>query len=194
VKKRLLLLFTAGSVIIGAAANLVLATSVEVPVAGLNGYYNPDTTHAVGTYTVSFNPSDVLSARFKITGHLVWPSYYGCPGGNTDVNGYKFFANMSTTSGDWFTDVVYVDQRVSFATYLDWDPSGGATWEFLSGGSGTVVLSGFSRPLPAGCSYDHGSSDATAEVIDAKIIFELRDPSPVGISTWGRIKSVFLTD
>jgi len=178
-----------------AALNPVLASWIaEVPVVGLNGYYNPDTTQAVGTYNVSFDPGDILSARIRILGHLVWPSYYGCPGGNTDVNGYKFFANMSTTSGEWFTDVVYVDQRVYFITYLDWQASGSATWEFLSGGSGTFVLSGFGRPLPEGCSYDHGSSDTTAEVIDVKFLFELRDASPIEPSTWGRIKSLYLTD
>jgi hypothetical protein len=177
-----------------AALNPALATTVEVPVDGLLGYYGPDTTHAVGTYTVSFDPSDILSARIQITGHLVWPSYYGCTGGEAGVNGSYFFANMSTTSGEWFTYDTYVDQRVSFVIFLDWHESGGGTWEFLSGGSGTFVMSCFARSLPAGCRYQHGSSDTTAEVIDAKIIFKLRNPTPVEESSWGRIKYLFLAD
>jgi len=165
------------------------ATWIEAPVTGLDGYIPPQKT---GTFAISVNPSEIVRVRIRIIGNLVWPSYYGCPHGNGSVNGYNFFATMSTTSGDWFTSVVYVDQRVSFVAYLDWQPSEGATWDFLLSGGGTFLLTGTPRPLPDGCSYDHGSSDTTAEVIDAKIMIELGDPNPVEQSTWGRIKSLFL--
>jgi hypothetical protein len=167
------------------------AITVEVPVEGLYTYYGWDTTHVEGTFSISFDPGDIQSARLRLIGNLVWPSYYGCPSGEAGVNGSYFYANMSTASGDWFTQTTYVDQRISFVTYLDWHPSGDATWEFLSSGSGSFVLTGYSRLLPDGCTYQHGSSETVAEVFDAKMVFELRDPSPVEQSTWGRIKSLF---
>ena len=176
-----------------AALNPALASWIEVPVEGLNGYYGPDTTHVEGTYTVSLDPADVLSVRMRITGNLVWPSYYSCSGSSSGFNGNYIFANMSTTSGDWYTSAIYVTQRVSFVIEPAWQPAGDPTWEFLSSGGGTFVLSSFARPLPYGCSYSHGSSDGTVEVIDAKLIFVLRDSTPVEQSTWGRVKSLFLT-
>lgn len=194
-ERKHLLAMAAGLATVIATWSPALAITVEVPVVGLDGYfYGPDTTRVTGSFTVNFESSDILSARIRITGNLVWPSYYGCPYGDAGVNGLKFFANMSTASGDWFTETVYVDQRVLFVTYLFWQPSGGATWDFLSGKSGTLVLSGFARPLPEGCTYNHGSSDTTGEVADAEIIFELRDPNPVEQSTWGRVKALFHHD
>lgn len=189
-RKVSLVLFSALAIVLSVWGPAYGTAWIQVPVAGLDGYFypGPDTTHIEGTFDISFDPSDILGATVTIVVNLVWPCYVSCGNG---INGYNFFATMSTTSGEWFADLVYVDQRVSFVAYLEWQASGNATWEFLSGGSGAFVLSGFSRPLPDGCVYDHGSSDTTAEVIDAKIRFELRDPSPVEQSTWGRIKSLF---
>jgi hypothetical protein len=183
-------------VIVMAAAALYPARAawIEVPVEGLNGYYGPDTTHATGTFAVSVDPADVLSVRMRITGHLVWPSYYSCSFGSSGFNGNYIYANMSTESGDWFTSAIYVTQRISFVIEPAWHASGEATWEFLSAGSATFVLSSFARPLPNGCSYSHGSSDGTVEVIDAKLIIVLREETPVAESTWGRIKSLFLVE
>ena len=187
--------FTAALAAVFIAPVAMGAIWVEVPVDGLEGYYGWDTpTQKTGSFTVSIAPDAIIRARVRIIGNLVWPSYYGCPSGNIYVNGVYFSADMATSSGDWFTDVVYVDQRVSFVAYLDWQPSDSTTWDFLSSGSGTFVLTGTSRTLPEGCSYDHGSSDTTAEIIDAKMMFELFDPSPVEQSTWGRVKSLFLSE
>jgi hypothetical protein len=176
---------------------------IEVPVDGLNGYYGGntyygDSTHTDGTFTTDINFNDIKRCRLRLTGNLVWPSYYSCSGppatAALSVNGYNFVANMSTISGAWTTNPVYVNQRVGFVTYLDWIPVDGATWEFLAGGTGSLVLSGIPRALPEGCSYDHGSSDTTAEVTDAILMFEMFEPNPVESSTWGRIKSLFSTD
>lgn len=112
----------------------------------------------------------------------------------TGFNGNRFFANTSTASGDWFTSEVYVSQRVSFAAFLDWQASGSATWEFLSDGSGSFVLTSFVRPLPLGCKYSHGSSDGTAEVTSVKMIFVLRDQTSAELTNWGRIKTLFVTN
>ncbi len=185
----------AGLLIVAVAVlNPALASWIEVPVEGLNGFYGSDTTHAVGTFTVSVDPADVLSVRMRITGNLVWPSYYSCSGGNPGFNGNYIYASISTTSGDWYTSPIYVNQRISFVIEPAWQPAGDPTWEFLSSGGGTFVLSSFARPLPYGCSYSHGSSDGTVEVTDAKLIFVLRDETPVEQSTWGRIKSLYLTE
>jgi hypothetical protein len=192
--KKSALCFAGVLIIAIAALNPALASWIEVPVDGLNGYYGPDTTHTVGTFAVSVDTEDVLSVRMRITGNLVWPSYCSCPGSGISFNGNYIFANMSTSSGDWYTSPIYVTQRVSFVIEPAWQPIREPTWEFLSSGSGTFVLSSYARPLPFGCSYQHGSSDGTVEVIDAKLIFVLRDETPVEQSTWGRIKSLYLTD
>ena len=189
-RKLLYVLAAVLTAVITASAPAPASYWVEVPVTGLNGYYGWDTTQTVGMFTAGVNPLDIIRARLRIIGNLVWPSYYGCPGGNYLVNGVYFFANMPASSGEWVTNVAYVDQRVNFITYLDWSPSGGATWDFLSGGTGTVCLAGVARTLPEGCRYDHGSSDTTAEVTEAYIQVELRDSTPVQQTTWGRIKSV----
>jgi len=187
-RKLLLVLAAASIAVITASAPAPASYWVEVPVTGLNGYYGWGLTQTVGTFTASVNPVEIIQARLRIIGNLVWPSYYGCPGGNYLVNGVYFYATMPASSGEWVTNTTYVDQRFAFITWLDFSPADGATWDFLSGGTGTVCLTGWARALPEGCRYDHGSSDTTAEVTEAYILVELRDPTPVHQTSWGRIK------
>lgn len=188
VRKLLLVIAVASAVLATASDPAPASYWVELPVTGLHGYYGWGLTQIVATFTASVNPVEIIRARLRIMGDLVWPSYYGCPGGNYLVNGVYFYASMPASSGEWVTNVAYVDQRFDFIIWLDFSPAGGATWIFLSGGTGTVTLTGWGRPLPEGCRYDHGSSDTTAQVTEAYIQIELRDPTPVQQTTWGRIK------
>jgi len=189
VVRRMSTLLSAFAVLGSAATGPVLAASIEATVVGLNGYHSsPDTTEVAGTFNVSLDPNAIVSSWLRITGNLVWPSYCSCGSG---FNGNSFFASMPAGAGEWYTEAVYVEDRVSFVATLVWQPSPGATWDFLSAGTGTVFLSCFAPPLPAGCQYLHGSSEGIAEVTSAEIHFELSNPTPVQQTTWGRIKALY---
>ena len=164
------------------------ATSVylEVPLPELNRTYDDWVPPVTTQFSVGISPDAILSASIHLRGNLPWPSYTTSCG----YNGIIFSLEIPAEAGKWSTEF-YVNVRVNFEVFAPLLPTGGATWDFLSQGQGSITCSGAARELPPGCKYVHGGCCPMGEVTYASIILEYDPTTPIEVTTWGRIKALY---